>query len=81
MLVKDPSQRISIPGIMRHAWFQRSMPPGLLSSQADPSKARQVRGAGQQQEGQSSCLPAAVAGGSCQLACWQVARWHARAMT
>ncbi|KAL4422566.1 hypothetical protein ABPG75_008763 [Micractinium tetrahymenae] len=41
MLVKDPSQRISIPGIMQHAWFQRSMPAGLLSSQADPSKARQ----------------------------------------
>lgn len=42
MLLKDPSQRIPIPDIMQHAWFQRSMPPGLLNCKADPSKAQQV---------------------------------------
>lgn len=46
MLVKDPSQRITLPGIIAHPWFQRSMPPGLseLNARMDPeAKARQVR--------------------------------------
>ncbi|PSC67948.1 acyl-binding domain-containing 4-like isoform X1 isoform A [Micractinium conductrix] len=43
MLVKDPSQRISIPGIMAHPWFQSSLPQGLmdLNGRVDPTAARQ----------------------------------------
>ena len=46
MLVKDPSQRISIPGIMAHPWFQSSLPQGLmdLNGRVDPTAARQVGG-------------------------------------
>lgn len=45
MLVKDPGQRITMPGIMAHPWFQKNMPPGLLelNSRVDPeSAARQA---------------------------------------
>lgn len=43
MLVKDPGQRISMPGIMSHPWFRRNMPEGLLelNSRVNPEKARQ----------------------------------------
>ncbi|KAI3430307.1 hypothetical protein D9Q98_004903 [Chlorella vulgaris] len=43
MLVKDPGQRITMPGIMVHPWFQRNMPEGLLelNSRVDPEQARQ----------------------------------------
>lgn len=49
MLVKDPSQRIGLPGIMAHPWFLRSLPPGLadMNARMDPdAAARQVRCAG-----------------------------------
>jgi hypothetical protein len=48
MLVKDPGQRITMPGIMVHPWFQRNMPEGLLelNSRVDPEQARQVGSAG-----------------------------------
>ena len=46
MLVKESGQRVTMPEIMAHPWFQRSMPAGLLdiNSRVDPSKARQVGG-------------------------------------
>jgi hypothetical protein len=45
MLVKDPGQRITMPGIMSHAWFTKDMPAGIniLETQVDPAKAKQVR--------------------------------------
>ena len=44
MLVKESGQRVTMPEIMAHPWFQRNMPAGLLgiNSRVDPSKARQV---------------------------------------
>ncbi|KAI7839122.1 hypothetical protein COHA_007125 [Chlorella ohadii] len=41
MLVKDPGQRITMPGIMAHPWFQKNMPAGLLelNSRVDPESA------------------------------------------
>lgn len=46
MLVKDPGQRISMPGIMAHPWFTASLPQGLLETNArvDPEQALQVGG-------------------------------------
>lgn len=43
MLVKDPGQRITMPGIMSHAWFTKDMPAGIniLETQVDPAKAKQ----------------------------------------
>lgn len=48
MLVKDPGQRISMPGIMQHPWFQAAMPAGLLelNSRVDPEASAKQVGAG-----------------------------------
>lgn len=30
ILMEDPQQRISMQGIMRHPWFQKDLPEGVL---------------------------------------------------
>lgn len=69
MLVKDPGQRISMPGIMSHPWFVKDMPPALqgLNERVDPEAAsRQVRAA---LAGSQARTPPSWAACSCVLVC------------